>query len=263
MTEINGFDNEFEFVKYLNCKRVGELNPMFRELIDKIFYGINDDDIIKCWKNHYPQKSDIFIKIRNSLKGISIKMGSKNSVHVDPISEFIHFLIENGVPRDIIIKYLKYHYADGTTNGSGNKRLSVLEYKKNHQDDIDEINKYFNNEELLKKAIDRFVTKGNNSKYNISALLHGRVFDFLWITKDDIIKIILSKKDIYSSAVHFGPLVCQPKSRCLNYNPLYEKDRFSVQIKWYSLNDDIIEHMNNLVIERKELLNKLDEFLSE
>lgn len=45
MTEINGFDNEFEFVKYLNGKRVGELNPMFREVIDTIFYGINDDVI--------------------------------------------------------------------------------------------------------------------------------------------------------------------------------------------------------------------------
>lgn len=32
MEEINGFENEFEFVKYLNGKKVGELNPMFRNL---------------------------------------------------------------------------------------------------------------------------------------------------------------------------------------------------------------------------------------
>ena len=262
MTEINGFDNEFEFVKYLNGKRVGELNPMFREVIDTIFYCINDDDVIKCWRNHYPQKSDIFIKIRNFIKGISIKMSSRNSVHIDCISEFIHFLIENEVPRDIIIKYLKYHYADGTTNGRSKIRISAEEYKKTHQDHIDEINKYFNNEDLLIKAIDRFIIKGNNSKYYINALVHGTINDFLWLTKDEIIRIILSKKDIYSSAVHFGPLICQPKNRCLNYNPLYEKDRFSVQIKWYSLNDDIIEQMNNKVIEKKELNEKLDEFLN-
>lgn len=262
MEEINGFENEFEFVKYLNGKKVGELNPMFRNLIDDLFYDISEDEIIKCWKNHYPQKADIFIKIKNIVKGISIKMGSRNSVHIDCISEFIHFLIENEVPRDIIIKYLKYHYADGTTNGSGKIRISIDEYKKSHKSDIDEINKNLNNEELIKKAIDRFVIKGNNSKYYINALVHGTVNDFLWLKTADIINIILSKKDISSSAVHFGPLMCQPKNRCLNYNPLYEKDRFSVQIKWYSLNDDIIEYMNNRLIEHVECMEHLDYMLS-
>ena len=248
MITINGFDNEFEFVKYLNGKKIKELNPMFRDLIEDIFYKIDKNEIIKCWKNHYPKKADIFIKIRNIIKGISIKMGSRNSVHIDCISEFIHFLIENKVPRNIIIKYLKYHYADGK------KRISIDEYKKFHQDDIDEINSALNKEELIKKAIDRFVIKGNNSKYYIDALVHGTVSDFLWLSKEDIVNIILSKKDIYSSAVHFGPLICQPKSRCLNYNPLYEKDRFSVQIKWYSLNDDIIEYMNKKAIKQAKYI---------
>lgn len=69
--------------------------------------------------------------------------------------------------------------------------------------------------------------------------------DFIWIKKEDIIKVILSKKDVYSSAVHFGPLTIQPLYRCLNYNPKYDKRRFCVQVKWYNLADDIIEFMNN------------------
>lgn len=56
--------------------------------------------------------------------------------------------------------------------------------------------------------------------------------------------------------------MCQPKNRCLNYNPLYEKDRYSVQIKWYSLNDDIIEYMNNRLIEHVECMEHLDYMLS-
>ena len=83
------------------------------------------------------------------------------------------------------------------------------------------------------------------------------------LTPDEIIDIVLFKKDIYSTAVHFGPLICQPKSRCLNYNPLYEKDRFCVQIKWYSLNDDIIEFMNNEVINRVKNNERIDEFLND
>lgn len=53
--------------------------------------------------------------------------------------------------------------------------------------------------------------------------------------------MILSNINTYSTAVHFDSLTCQPKNRCLNYNPLYEKERFCVQIKWYNMFDEIIK----------------------
>ena len=245
---ISGSDNEFEFVKYLNGKKILELNPLFEELIYKLFPLEQPTSIIKSWRNHYNQKSDIFIKINGKMKGISIKKGMKNSIHVERISDFIHFLIENKIDRELVIEYLKYQYADGSTNGKGLERLSVEEYKKNNQHNIDKINKAINNEKILKEAIERFVIKGNNSDYYIDAIICGEVNDFVWATRDDIKNIILSKKDIYSTGVHFGPLICQPKNRCLNYNPKYEKDRFCVQLKWYNLFDDIIENMNSKVM---------------
>lgn len=247
-SNISGSDNEFEFVKYLNGKKISELNPMFGELIYQLFPLEKPNSIIKSWRNHHNQKSDIFIKINDKMKGISIKKGIKNSIHVERISDFIHFLIENKIDKEMVIEYLKYHYADGSTNGKGLKRLSVEEYKKNNQCSIDKINKVFNNEKILKEAIERFVIKGNNSDYYIDAIICGEVDDFIWATKDDIKNIILSKKNIYSTGVHFGPLTCQPKNRCLNYNPKYEKDRFCVQLKWYNLFDDIIENMNSKVM---------------
>ena len=258
---INGFDNEYEFVKYLNGKRVCDLDFSFKEIVYSMFYNIGNDDIIKCWRNHLLQKSDILIRIGNAIRGISIKKGCKNSVHVERISDFVYFLKENNVPNCIIDKYLFYHFADGTKNGSGKVRVSSLEYKKNHQSDIDEINRYFNQKDFLERAIDRFVLKGNNSDYYISGIIYGEVNDFLWISSDDIKKIILSKKDIYSTGVHFGSLFVQPKNRCLNYNKKYIKDRFLVQIKWFSLFDNIIESMNNNVLKQVELNEKLDYFL--
>lgn len=73
MSNISGNSNEFEFVKYLNNKKILELNPLFRALIDELFAIKDEESIIKCWRNHYNQKSDILIKINNKLKGISIK----------------------------------------------------------------------------------------------------------------------------------------------------------------------------------------------
>lgn len=251
MSEINGFDNEFLFVKYLNGKKIRELNPMMYELIKSLFPYDSEDSVIKAWKNHYKQKSDIFVKVNGTMKGISIKKGIKNSVHTEGISSFIHFLIENKVPREIVIEYLKYQYVDGTTNGKGQFRQSIEQYKQENQDKIDKINEVLNNEKILRNAILRFVTKGNNSNYQIDAIVHGEANNFIWATTNEISEIILSKKNSYSTSVHFGPMICQPKTRCLNYNPLYEKDRFIVQIKWYSLYDDIVYYRNDNLIKQR------------
>ena len=198
MQEKNGYDNEYEFVKYLNRKMVKDVHPLFREIIDYLYPNCSGNDEIKAWKNHYPQKSDIFIRINGVMKGISIKMGSKNSVHVEKITDFINFLIENKVSREVVIEYLKYHYADGTTNGKGSYRQSVLEYKQENHDKIDLINKELNRGDLVLKAIDKFVLKGNNSDYPIDVLILGTVNDFVWASRKDIKKMILSKINNYS-----------------------------------------------------------------
>ena len=242
---INGFQNELEIKRELDNKTIKELNPMYRSFIEDLFSNINDSDLINCIIDDSNKKHDIIISIKNEKRYISIKKGIKNSVHVEGISSFIHFLIQNHVKRNVVIEYLKYHYADGSTNGTGINRLSAEEYKKENQEKIDMINAEINNKDLLIKVIDRFILKGNISDKSIDAILFGVNDDFVWIEKEDIIKVILSKKDVYSSAVHFGPLTIQPLDRCLNYNPKYDKRRFCVQVKWYNLADDIIELMNN------------------
>lgn len=242
-TQNNGFDNEYFFVQYFNGKKTSELDPNSQEFIKALYPKIIEDKNIKCWRNHYPQKSDIFIKIDGIMKGISIKKGTKNSVHIDTITNFTKFLAHSGVKEEIINSYLSYHYADGTLNGKGKQRLSVEEYKKNHKNEIEMINNSFNQARLVQKAIERFVLRGNNSNYRIDALIYGVPNDFLWISRNDIYKIISEKKNKDSTAIHFGQLTVQPKTRCLNYNSKYEKDRYCVQIKWYSLFDDIIEYL--------------------
>ena len=121
-----------------------------------------------------------------------------------------------------------------------------------HQKEIDEINNNFNNLELVKKAINRFVIQGRNSKYEIDAIIYGTTNDFLWIKKDDIYNFLLKKINVYSSGIHFSSLFCQPEDRCLNKNSKYENKRFIIQIKWYSLFDDIIKNMNDMVCSSME-----------
>lgn len=246
---MEGYENEYNFVLCLNNKKVCELNPILHDLVCCIFKNVKDEDLIKSWTNHYKQKTDVFIKIGDTLKGISIKMGSRNSVHVESIQEFVFFLIDHGVPNNIVNDYLSFHYADGTINNTGVNRVSAEEYKKDNQSKIDLINEYFNDTKILLDAIDRFLLIGNNSDYSIDAIIFGVPNDFLWLSRNDIIDYLLSNKR-YCSSPHFGELICQPMNRCLNYNEKYEKFREYIQIKWYSLFDSIIEQMNNNFIRK-------------
>lgn len=241
----NGFQNETSFIKNLNNKILKDIDFSLQLFLEDLFPNIKSNDLIKCYKNDELQKYDIFIKINTMIRRISIKKGVKNSVHSEPITEMIHFLIENKMPRNLVLEFLKYHYADGTTNGSGNHRLSAMQYKEEHQKEIDKINEFINNEEILVKAIDRFIIKGRNSDEKIDAIIYGVPDDFIWIKREDIYKILLGKKDGYSSCIHFSSLTYQPMDRCLNHNLKYEKCRYISQIKWYNISDDIIENMND------------------
>ena len=116
---------------------------------------------------------------------------------------------------------------------------------KKYENSIKMINEEFNKPEIMKKAIVRFVLQGTNSEIEIDGIIYGITNDFLFLSKKDVIDILMSKTDVHSNGIHFGHLYCQPKARNLNYNPKYEKDRFCVQIKWYSIFDGIIECLNN------------------
>lgn len=242
----NGFQNETAFIKKLHYKLYKNIDFLLQLFLEDIFGYIKETAVIECYKNKSLQKYDIVIKICHVEKLISIKKGVKNSVHTEPISEFVHFLIENKMPKELVVAFLKYHYADGTTNGTGETRLSIEKYKLNHKDEIDQINNFINQKQILINAVDRFVLKGNNSKKYIDAIIYGVPEDFIWIKRNDIYESIISKKNILSSAIHFGSLTYQPENRCLNYNLKYEKCRFISQIKWYNLCDDIIENMNKI-----------------
>lgn len=252
-TEINGYQNEIMFAKNLNGKKIKHLYPNLQDLVIELFGFVNFNSVIYCWVDFSKKKYDIIIKLDENIKRISIKKGINNSVHTEGISSFIHFLIENKVPKDIIYKYLRYHYSDGTTNGKGKVRMSSMEYKETHLQDIEDINKCFSNRKLLKKCIYRFILQGNNSDEAIDGIIYGVVDDFLFISSGDVLKILLKHSEDYYNGVHFSDLFCQAKAKNLNNNPKHEKDRYCVQVKWFNLFDCILESNYDKNIEKQDI----------
>ena len=81
-----GYQNEYDFVELFNGKYIAELDDNSQKFLKDLFGNeIDDEEIIKAWKNKMNQKADIFIKYKNYIKNISLKCGKSNSAHHESI----------------------------------------------------------------------------------------------------------------------------------------------------------------------------------
>lgn len=57
MSNISDRNNEYEFVKYFNNKKIKDLNPLAKDFITKLYGDLNKNLEIKSWCNHLAQKN--------------------------------------------------------------------------------------------------------------------------------------------------------------------------------------------------------------
>lgn len=244
----NGFKNEQDFVQLFNNKYLYELDNNSINFIKELFGKmIDNEEIIKCWKNKMVQKDDIFIKYKNYVKSISLKCGNNNSVHQEQVQEFKKYLSDIGIPYKIVDNYFSYHYGymlDENGKRNFSKLLSSEEYKKLYQKDIDVFNKYINKTRIIVDMVDRFIVRGRNSNFDIDALVCGTPDDYIWIMKYDIYDLVLSKRCLEFTSPHIACMTLGPKKRNLDGNSKNRGDRYIVCVRWNNLKKDIIEFNN-------------------
>ena len=240
-----GYQNEKDFVALFNNKYFYELDDRSQSFIMELFNNeINNGEKIITWKNSVNQKADILIKYGKFVKRVSLKSGNSNSIHCEQIQTFKCYLERLNIPYKIIEKYVSYHYGykrDSKGHFDYSCQLSSYDYKELYQDEIDLFNVSINKTRIMIDMIDRFLIRGNNSDYDIDALISGTVDDYVWILKYDLYDLILSKKNMYFTSPHISCLTIGPKKRCLNNNKNNIKDRYLVVIRWHNLKDDILE----------------------
>ena len=158
------------------------------------------------------------------------------------------------------ISYTGKFFSDGSEKvflhcgfGENWENLSNLEMTKTElgfQVEIDLINSELNKREPLTKLITRVLFKGKSDKFDeADVVYYGTINEGHWATKDEIIKYMLNNKFAINS-IHFGPLTYQIWNRCLNFNPNTENRRNVMQVKWGSLERDL------LIIEKERVENE-------
>jgi len=244
MTQNTGFINENELIEALDNKRFRNIdNKVKINLLDKICkHSLSDSDIIICRKpkqiDNVATKPDIEIIIRGISYHISIKKGSGNSVHQEPLEQFIKFCLNDiDLSRDDANKIRFFIWGDGTFNNSGKiyDRMSANDIKKKYPQVIDGIQDIFDKNKA--KLIDRIVKQGaGKNNPPASHIFYGTKDKGIIRNIDSIIKYL---KYSTLKPLSVGGLTFQAWNRNLNGGTRSENKRGHIQLKWGKLEKDL------------------------
>ena len=247
--ENYGYQNEKDFVELFNNKYLNEIDKNSQKFLKNLFGDIIDSsEKIICWKNRVNQKADIFIKYRNYVKSISLKCGQSNSIHAESLQYFKMYLKKLNIPHKVIDKYVDYHFGymkDDCGEKNFNMPLDSWKYKELYQDDIDIFNNYINKTRIIVDMVDRFLVRGNNSNYDIDALICGTIDDYVWVLKHDLYDLILLNKREDLTSPHAACMTIGPRKRDINRISKNKQDRYIVCVRWNYIRENIIEYRNS------------------
>ncbi len=234
-----GFSNEKNLRESLHNKTFKELNENLKNnIILKLSNNVDNETIINCSKIGGHSKADLKVAFNNRIYLISVKKGTGNSVHQEPINIFIdHIRKINGCNKEIINSVKYYIWGDNTYDGTGliTDRVNAHYLKKYHPDILNKIQIFFNlNKKIL---IDRFI------KYGIKKDLKHAQFMYYGTVSNGIIKPIDNVVDYLSKItkpiLSVGGLTFQAWNRNINGGNKSEKKRGEIQLKWGNLGNGL------------------------
>jgi hypothetical protein len=200
-----------------------------------LFEGsLKREDIIFCAKIGGLNKSDLVVKCNNISHTISIKKGNENSIHQEPLEEFIKFLKEEyDIDQSIADDLRFFIWGDGTLNSTGKKRLKASELKKQYPERISGPKRFFKKHK--KDLIKRFLINGPKSQSSPEFIYYGTVDKGKWGKSEDILKFLSEEcKESKIAAIPIGGLTMQAWNR--NTAKQSKKNRRgSIQVKWNSI----------------------------
>lgn len=244
----HGFSNEEHISSHLNNKKFGELNSHMQNFLSFLFNkNINNNEIVLSdltqkieGKNAKP---DIWIKIGNDIKNVSIKEGSGNSVHQEPFNDFCKFLENINISTEIINNLKLYHYGDDTIDGTGELRFSSTDIKNKYSSKIKLVNTELNSPQTLRKILNRILFAGVFVKpIYVDAVYHGSIENGFYATREEIIDYLISNTNLSEmTGIKFSQLTYQPWTRDQFRTAAHPERRYVMQVKWGSMTKCIKE----------------------
>lgn len=245
-SNLHGNKNEELLVKYLDGKKLSDLNTNMKNFInfiiqDKEISFAKEDTIKSYLVTNNKFKQDIIIVLQGEEYNVSVKMGTGNSVHQEKIEDFINYLknaynISETLANDFRLSI----WVDGTLDGKGdvNNRFKISKLKELYPKSKERIQKFLN--ENRKGLITHFIKVGRHNSH-VDYIYHGSINNGSWISIDQLINYNLDYAyDLNKAraALPIGRMSIQPWNPVLNGNPKTEHKRGQVQVKYTSMEND-------------------------
>lgn len=232
-----GFENENKIIsEFVNKMNYRDLNDNLKNVL----LTINNNRMPKSFSSKKyggKNKADLSITIDGKEYMISVKKGSGNSLHQEPIEDFIAFLAIDIEKNESVFNDLRYFiWGDGSLDGTApiNKRISATVIKKKYPLKIENIQNYFNKH--LMKLTNRFVIDGSVSKNKADFLLFGDITNCIVVEESKVIDFV---NTTIKKPVSIGVLTFQAWNRNLTGILNKEKRRGQIQLKWGTMESDL------------------------
>lgn len=230
-----GIKNEIDFANLMDNKLIRQLPEDLQDLICTLFNNVDINSRVECWKSSYYEKADIKLKINNEIKGISIKTGHDCSMHQESIIKLFPYLTKIGFENSTL--GVLEDFLDGYVNG---ERVNSSIYIKYNSEKIQILKTKLNNYYVKVNLIIRFIFQGTEiQNYDCDAIIYGYPSDFIWATKNEILKYLIEFSTKETEYLNFSALNIKSYDRNLQNNPRKLNKQKEIQVKWHTLEEDL------------------------
>ena len=234
----HGFKNVENIIDSLDGKQFQYIPDTLKEFVFSIFNGAcENSDIVHAEKVKGGLKGDMLIWLnqdKQNLKNVAIASGSGNSVHQEKVDSFCEFLKDEvGIDNETIEQYLRFHYADGTSNNTGSveSRQSASEYKKDHEYSLKAIERQLSLK--ARQIAERFIKKNPDDYPDVDYFFYGDTELPYWASIDTLIDQETTKQPNQRAALAIGDFSIQAWNRSLKGTA--DHKRLDMQVKWNNL----------------------------
>jgi len=230
-----GFQNENEIRNELNLKMFSDLNENMQNLVKSSFSS--HEELIICEKIAGASKTDLQIRIGVETHNFSIKKGTGNAVHQEPVEQFLDYLNIFGANQSIKDEIRFYIWGDGTLDGNGSidDRLSAHQLGRMYPDLVSSIKMFF--DEIKKPLLLRFLADGAHANHPAKYIYYGTKDEGICCEMDKAMDWLCRQQS--SARIPVGKLTFQAWNRNINGGDRSEDKRGVIQIKWADIKSDL------------------------
>ncbi len=238
---------ERALIRAIDGKRFGEISPSVQRMLISIDASLSSCDELfharKASGAGLRRKADLVFECgANQFANPSVKSGAGNSVHQENIHEFVGFLKGLGVAEPAIVEVYRFHWGDGTLDGTGRveQRINAREIRSKFPNTVRVIGEVFDEHQIaiVARALTGLAseTAPSHLVYTDDETLSG----LLAVPMPDVISFNSHKQSDADLLV--GRLLFQNYGRCLQGQDLVSnKTRNDIQFKWPKLAEDLLE----------------------